>query len=254
MVYYKTESTIDSNELLQASLMPLADTFGQPNHLPLSELTTRCQEETARYFKTQTSDGRYCHEIFRRAVVEKDQRAWGVIVEHYTPLVLHWLKRGNRLAKVDESPDALINETFVKFWNAMSPEKFARFPELKSLLRYLELCAGSVMLDWLRRSRRENADIDPDYPAGNRSPDGGGSADGGIFWSELLELIYQRLKNNDEKLVFQAMFVWGMKPSEICEEWPGRFPSVKRINQIRQNFIDRLSRDEALDIYYRGDL
>ena len=227
--------------------MPLTDALGQPNLLPFSELTTRCQEETARYFQTQSSDGRYCHEIFRRALVEQDERAWEVIHRQYSPLVLHWLKRGNRLAKVDESPDALINETFAKFWNAMSPEKFATFPELKSVLRYLELCAGSVMLDWLRRRHLNSDEDDPE------SPDRSESLVDEIEDKELFDQIYQRLKGDAERLVFFAMFTLGMKPSEICDEWPYRFPTVKRVNQIRQNFVDRLSRDEALRRYYRGD-
>lgn len=213
-----------------------------------AEIVRRCQQETTRYFQKRLPDNRYCFELFRLALVEQHQEAWHALYDQYRPLVLSWLQRGNRLAQVEESGEALINETFVKFWGAMSPTKFATFLSLGALLDYLQACAGSVILDWLRRKKRlELGELEADLPnhAAERS-------DEELHRQELVAQIDARLKDDDERLIFFAMFTLGMTPREICDEWGDRFGTVRRVNQIRQNIVERLRRDESLRHYYDG--
>ena len=224
--------------------MSLVDADGQPFTLSLPQLITRCQEETTRFFKTQLSDSRFCFEIFRRALVEKSQDAWTALYQQYQPIVLHWLQRNSQLTHCDEDADALVNVTFAKFSSAVPAEKFNSFPGLKPLLNYLKLCAGSVMLDCLRKPRVETEEENA------KVPESSDSGEEKVQKRELFEQINKRLKDDDERLVFYSLFTLGMKQREICEEWSHRFPSVQRVNQIRQNIVDRLKRDDDLGRYY----
>lgn len=213
---------------------------------PLLELVKRCQEQTTLYLKDRLSDSRYCFEIFRLALVEHRQSAWDALYVQYRPLVISWIQRSTQLINLEESIDALSNESFAKFWAAMSPEKFAAAPGIGSLLDYLRLCTGSVIVDHGRRSRRKrDQELNPELP------DRGADREIELLdTQELVLQIEQRLKDEDEKRVFFAMFTLGMKPREISEQWPEQFPTVQRVNQIRQNIVDRLRRDESLQRYY----
>lgn len=214
--------------------------------LPFSELVKRCQEQTLRYLKDKISDSRYCFEIFRLALVEHSQSAWDALYQQYRPLVMSWVQRGTQLTQMEESVEELINETFAKFWSAMSPEKFGAASGIGALLDYLRLCAGSIIIDHGRRNRRKHdQELDaelPDHSAESRIEQ--------LDSQELVQQINQRLKDEAERRIFFAMFTLGMKPREICEEWPEHFPTVQRVNQIRQNIVDRLKRDESLQRYY----
>ncbi|MFN8440379.1 MAG: sigma-70 family RNA polymerase sigma factor [Caldilineaceae bacterium] len=214
--------------------------------LPFSELTKRCQEQTTLYLKDRFSDSRYCFEIFRLALVDHSQKAWAALYQQYQPLVISWIQRSPQLNNLEESIEALSNECFAKFWAAMSPEKFAAASGIGSLLDYLRLCTGSVIVDHGRRSRRKrNQELNPELP------DRGSEREIELLdTQELVIQIEQRLKDEDEKRVFFAMFTLGMKPREISDQWPEQFPTVQRVNQIRQNIVDRLRRDESLQRYY----
>jgi DNA-directed RNA polymerase specialized sigma24 family protein len=247
MLNHQVTPSLDSNE----SAICLSPTFVKPGvrptDLPFALLAKHCRQETADFFNGRGVEGIYCLEAFRRAIVGRSDVAWEFLIELYYAEILGWLKRRNRLAKIAEDPDALVNEVFAKFAHAVGPEKFASFANLKVVLHYLRLCADSVILDYLRRAQRIDLDLDSSLP-NHAAP-----LDGDILWNELLELIVARLKDEDEQLIFQAMFVYGMKPLEIRAQWPDRFPTIQSINQKRQNIVDRLKCDESLLRYYRGN-
>lgn len=214
--------------------------------LSFLEIVKHCQEQTSLYLTDRFSDSRYCFEIFRLALVERSQPAWDALYLQYRPLVVSWIQRGNQLANLEESIDELCNEVFAKFWGAMSPEKFAAASGIGALLDYLRLCAASIIIDHGRRNRRKrDHELNPDLP--DRTSEKEVER---FNTQELVQQIDQRLKDENEKLVFFAMFTLGMKPREISEEWPEKFPTVQRVNQIRQNIVDRLRRDESLQRYY----
>lgn len=246
MLFYHKSTTIDLPESSQPSIKSLVDAFGQAINLPLTLLEKRCLEETAQYFKDQSPDGRYCFELFRRALIEKSQDAWELLYRHYRPQVFRRLRRCNRLANLDEDPAVLVNEVFAKFAHAVSPEKFATFGGLKSVLRYLNLCTDSVVIDYLRKRSLDEHEISWELAEKCESPQTR------IEREELFELIMSRLKDEQEQTVFHAMFNLGMKPSEVCIEWPQLLPTVRRVNQVRQNIVDRLKRDEILRRYYEN--
>lgn len=214
---------------------------------PLSfpEIVRRCQEETNRYIQKKVSDDRYCFELFRRALDENLSEALGAIYTQYSPLIHIWLRQGKGLAQIDEPIDGVIGKIFDKFWMAMSQKKFADFPTLKALLAYLKMTTGTVVLDYLRAIKPATIELPPELPASDCEKPGEQ-----LSKEELLEQIKLKLNDDDEKLVFFAMYTLGMKPREIHSEWSERFSSVQRVNQIRQNIVERLRRDDELQRYY----
>ena len=122
--------------------------------LSLSGVQHRCAEESERFFQRRNYDPRFCFELFRRALLEHDQRAWETIHHQYHPLVMSWVQRHGLLQALDEEADYFANRAFEKMWAAFSPQKFHQFPDLKSILRYLQMCVHSVIVDYARGSEQ----------------------------------------------------------------------------------------------------
>ena len=111
--------------------------------LGLAELVRRCVQESDRFKRGQGHDDCYGLELFRRAIVGRDQVAWEAIHTQYRALVRDWIGRHAQASCIDDHDD-LATRAFARFWQAMKPAKFADFPSLASLLRYLKLCTAAA--------------------------------------------------------------------------------------------------------------
>ncbi len=227
--------------------------------LPLAVVVQRCQEESERFFQQALNDPRYCHEVFRRAIVHHTGNAWAFVYRQYTPLVVSWVERHASFASSGEDPAYFVNRAFEKMWSALGPEKFANFPDLKSLLRYLQLCTSSVIVDHVRAREHVhfastlsiNHQDDPDLSYGNP----------GIEVSILDELerqqfwqrIQQRLKSEAEQRLLYYRFALDLMPREICTRFPDEFPDVKEVYKMLQKILDRLGRDPELKKFLSQD-
>ena len=118
--------------------------------LTLAGIAHRCAQETELFFQRQSYDPQYCFELFRRAIMERDQRAWELVYAQYRPLVAGWVNRHSAFPATGEEVQYFVNRVFEKMWVALTPAKFKQFSNLKSLLRYLQMCVHSVILDQVR--------------------------------------------------------------------------------------------------------
>lgn len=218
--------------------------------LSLSGLRHRCAEESDRFFRRQPYDPWFCFELFRRAILEQDERAWQMLYRQYRPLVTGWVERNATYARFNEQADYFVNRAFEKFWTAVSPDKFTDFSDLKSLLRYLQMCVHSVVIDYARRAERarllddedeerletvETSEIDPEAHALERMQN-----------VELWRWIAERLNDDRERLLLYASFVLAMKPSEVLESYPKHFEDIREVYTAKENMMARLRRDEEL--------
>jgi DNA-directed RNA polymerase specialized sigma24 family protein len=227
--------------------------LSESNELPslsLSGLQHRCIEESERFFRRQSYDPRFCFELFRRAVLEHDQRAWEMIHRQYYPLVLNWVQRHSLLSAVDEEPAYFANRAFEKMWGALSPQKFSRFPDLKSILRYLQMCVHSVIVDYARRGEQSILLEDSERePVVLRDP-GQSSLEEKVFTrrqaAELWQWINERLKDDKERAVIYGSFVLDLKPAEVLETYTHLFHDVREIYTTKENVLARLRRDDSL--------
>lgn len=219
--------------------------------ISLNVLKHRCSEESDRYFRRQAHDPRYCFELVRRAVAEHDQQAWNMIYAQYQPLVAGWIQRHSLYPSLDEELQFFVNRAFEKMWNVLTPEKFAQFPDLKSILRYLQMCVHSVIVDYIRA--REQAELLEDLP-GEPLVTIGDGLDGPevqiVDQSQaetLWRWIADRLKNDQERRVVYCSYVLDLKPGEIYEQHQDSFQDVREIYQIKENVLARLRRDQELE-------
>jgi hypothetical protein len=214
--------------------------------LSLDELAERCTEETEKYLHDQPFEERYCFELFRRALVNRDQMAWDKLYAQYEPLVMKWVLRHSSFSKSGEEATPIVNGAFGRFWQAVSPQKFAdKFESLGKLLRYLKMCVHSEITDCLRRNTTpplislnaytESVE-DQRRPAPHRA------------WrlERLEQVVMAQAKNRKEKLIIEFTFFYGLKPRQIYQLHGGLFKSVREVYSVKRNVLNRLLRNKEL--------
>ena len=216
--------------------------------LHLNVLRSRCADESERFFHHQGHDPRFCYEIFRRAFLEQDQRAWESIYQQYKPLVSGWVEHHSLFCALDEEKDYFVNRAFEKMWAAITSQEFGQFPDLKSLLRYLQICVHSVLVDAMRA--REQAELFGDTPpqlARLEDPNQSLSLEDQVTHrfqaQQLWDLLNERCKNKREHLVIYGSFVLAFKPSELLSAFPDVFQDVNEVYRLKENLLARLKRD-----------
>jgi DNA-directed RNA polymerase specialized sigma24 family protein len=217
--------------------------------LSVTGLTHRCAQETESFFQRHPYDPAPCYELFRRALLERNQRAYERLYSQYEPLVAGWVERHPSFPGAGEEVQYFVNRAFEKLWHALTPEKFRRFPDLKSVLSYLKLCTHSVVIDHARV--RQHALLDEessDATLANHAA-GGDVEDDAIeraqqqeFWRQ----INLRLADEKEQAVVFGSFVLAMKPAELQVRYAHLFGDVREVYRVKQNVIDRLRRDPEL--------
>jgi DNA-directed RNA polymerase specialized sigma24 family protein len=215
--------------------------------MDLATLVRRCQAETERFYHGQPNDSRFAYELFRRALVERDEAAWTQLYHDYRVMVERWVHRTNGVAGSGESSEFFVVEAFTRFWRAIPPERFASFPTLGTLLNYLQRCAASVVIDRVRC--RAWAEMLPEEAipiehGPQTSPDEEALArvDRAEFW----EHIGAQLRCAVERALVYDSFVLGMKPAEIYKRRPELFTSIGEVYTIKRNVLTRLRHDPLL--------
>jgi DNA-directed RNA polymerase specialized sigma24 family protein len=207
--------------------------------MPLADLVRAARQEAERGEREQ--DGA-AFELLRRAICCRCQDAWAAIISLYRPVVLAALRR-HAAAAASEADDYWVNRTFERFWAALSAERFDRFPSVGSLLKYLQLCAHSTVLDELRARRRAPADSlsqtgeDAAASAGDEE-----STLGRLAASELWRTIAAELHDEPERIVTYLSLVRDLKPGQIHARHPEHFASTADVYRVKRNVLERLRR------------
>jgi hypothetical protein len=224
--------------------------------LTITGIAHRCTQETELFFRRQRYDPRYCHELFRRAIVSRDQRAWDLIYAQYRPLVTAWVQRHSAFPASGEEVQYFVNRAFEKMWNALTPEKFANFADLGSVLKYCQMCTHSAILDQVRKT--ELATVDLEDEGGVTGQVAKAMADepdalDHVHRQELWQEITTRLKNEKECKVLYGSFVLGLKPRELYHHFSRTFRDVQEVYRVKENLLARLRRDPEILELIRGD-
>ena len=225
--------------------MPSVD---DPHLLDLLSVSDRCARQTELFFRRQPTDSRYCFELFRRAMVDRNQHAWERLYAQYRPLVAGWVKKHSGFTACGDDVPHLVNCAFQKMWSAMTPAKFAGFADVKPLLRYLQMCVHSAIVDALR-SAESLEDVDPSGFSRVRGQSAASVEDQALARVQSLELwqvILARMKDDRERKVVHGSFALGLKPRELCAEFPAEFQDVNEVYRIKENVLGRLRRDAEL--------
>jgi RNA polymerase sigma factor (sigma-70 family) len=224
--------------------------------LTLAGIAHRCAQETEHFFQRRSHDPRYCFELFRRAVVERDGQAWGQLYTRYRPLVAGWVERHSAFAASGEEVQFFVNRAFEKMWSALSPDSFDSFPNLKSLLRYLQVCVHSAILDQTRKAELFTASLDDEDMVAKRgqaeTEDDNHVLDR-MQRQEFWNALDARLHDERERRVVYESFVLGLKPREIQARYQETFDDVKQVYRVKENVLARLRRDAELVKFLSGD-
>lgn len=224
------------------------------DQLAVNELARCCTEETNKFLRQNTSDDRYCLELFRRAIVSRDEDAWACLYQQYAPLVLTWINQHQSAALLlgQDGGSPLVNAVFAKFAQALTPAKMGNFSTLAGILKYLKMCVHSVIADEVRarqaRQYEETLDSLEQEPAGEDPAEEVISA---LSIQHLWQIIQEELNGEDERLLLYLAYVQGMKPAEICAQHRRYFPTVGDVYRIKRNVLERLRRNRRLQILFQ---
>lgn len=224
--------------------------------LTLAGIAHRCTQETERFFQRRNYDPRYCFELFRRAIMHHNQRAWELVYAQYRPLVTGWVKHHSAFPDSGEESQYFINRAFEKMWAALAPEKFGNFSDLKSLLRYLQMCVHSVILDYIRAAKQPIVGSRADVSTVKNPAEDPVVEDQALdrmqrqeFWKE----ISTRLHNEKERRVVYGSFVLALKPRELYAQFRETFRDVNEVYRVKENVLARLRRDAELEELFGTD-
>jgi hypothetical protein len=195
---------------------------------------------------TETSSG---FDLFRRAICEQDQTAWATIVEQYRGLLLATIHRQPMAAQLGEDDAYWVNRALQRFWCAIGPERLAQFPGLPAIVRYLQLCATSVVMDELRARRRwrcvalESAEEEEvSAITADHADQVVDRLDAAALWAT----VQDALPDRTDRLVARLSFVGALSPGEIFARHPERFATVNEVYRRKRNLLERLRRDPRL--------
>ena len=215
--------------------------------LNVSGLAQRCRQETDRFFRENSADNRYCFELFRRAILHKNEYAWELLTRQYNGLVTGWVRRHEQLPLLNDDPEEFVSRALLQFWHAMTPEKFAQFTSLEALLSYLKMCSWSAVAMEARKKRVEQIELESAYGAGSS-----GDLASDLRAGELWAAVEQVCKNDEERCVAESAFVFDMKAGEISQTHPDLFSSVKQVYRVKENLTARLRRNPTILALLQG--
>ncbi len=210
-------------------------------------LADECADQTARFFSRTEHDTGYCYELFRRAIVGRNNYAWEKIYQIYHPLVASWVGRHSRLEAAGEEVDYFVNCAFDKIWSAVDGEKFSQFQDLASLLRYFQMCVHSVIVDYARSNPIRTTDLDnlANFPAPD-SPSIEKYVTDQLERHRLWEMVARLIRDEREMIVLRYSFVYDFKPSQIYAANSDRFESLEELYRVKRNLLNRLRRNQTL--------
>lgn len=215
--------------------------------LELGALARRCVAESERFYRGVPHDACYARELFRRALVERDELAWEYVYTHYSPLVESWVRRSGAFASSGESSEFFVNAAFLRFSRAIRPERFESFPTVAALLHYLQLCTGCVVIDSVR-AQSWAAMLPEEAITPGRAPQTAPDEEAieRVHRKEFWEYINTQLNDAAERAVVFSSFVMGMKPGDIFAQHPDLFACISDVYNVKRNVLGRLSRNHEL--------
>lgn len=218
------------------------------NSLSIAQLVEHCHAEARNYLQTGQSNEGYCFELFRRAMIEQDQTAWKAVYAQYESLVSAWVYNYSRFPATGEAVDFFVNEAFARLWQyGTKSGKTEEFNGLGKYLKYLKLCVGSAIENYLRQQRKDALIAAVALESFDRPTAAADEqAERAMRFSKLEQILEETVQDERERLVAQESWVYNLAPRQIQARHPASFATPGEINQIKRNIIKRLQRHPKL--------
>jgi hypothetical protein len=219
-------------------------------HLTIGELRTRAQTRERGVTRWGVNEDEAGLELFRRAITECDDQAWQAVMDVYRDVLVVQMRRRALRGLISEDDGFCVDRAFQRFWHATThrhAERRQSFDDLASILKYLKLCLGSVLLDEARLRRRQAcASLDEAPVEAQVCPDSTSGVIAGLARRDLWEAVARELPDANERLVARLSFVAALTPREILGRHPEKFADVVDVYRTKRNMIERLRRSQAI--------
>lgn len=209
-------------------------------HLTADDLSKRCASQ-----KSTQSHEQYCLELFRRAIVNRDDACWDKLVNHnYPKLVTYWVSRNN--PPPPYRVEDYVQDVFSRFAVKYTKERLVNARQLGSVLKFLKSIAYTTVMEAHRKHKRRVIEDEwpEDYDESGESFDFGQEIEAEIVMSIVLACC----QDEEERLVASLSFRNGYKPSEIQEKHPELFSDADEVGRIKQRLQKRLRRNPKLKL------
>jgi DNA-directed RNA polymerase specialized sigma24 family protein len=220
-------------------------TTSSVRHLNIQALAAQCAAQTELFYRRLASNPDFCFELFRRAILRRDQAAWDALVAQYQPQIERWVRRTG--PNDPEIVADLAQDAITRFWRAYGADDLARAGRLAEVLRYWQDCARSAVLDWQRKRQFAAISLEEAGRGDSAVAARHGEIEGQVMRRELGRrlwlLVRQHCQDEADLVLAHQVFVEGCKPREVYAENSQWFATQAEVYQRLRNLKDRLRRD-----------
>jgi len=210
--------------------------------LPLDEIAARCRTESEHYRRGRSYEPHYCFELFRRALAERDNDAWHLLMSQYQRLVWQWIRVTLMRLDVwvdDAGIEDISQDAWLRLHRYIPPERFASFTGLGALVKYLRTATVAACHDWVDQqvwSGTSGLELPLRQTVSQPDPED-------LEADELRAYIRACLKNDRERAVLELHFGDGLPPRVIARECPQLFRDATHVSRVIRNLQERLRRN-----------
>lgn len=223
--------------------------LSEMERISLEAVAAGCRNEAQR---SRNQEAGYCFELFRRALEWAEPAAWGAVAAQYQRLVLEWVHAARRRDDDADDPEELAHEAFERFWRTLAGRcnpLGERFPHVGALLKYLQQCAVTTVLDRRRRAQRQ-ARIAARFEAvaPDSAVDAGiedeavARADQALLLARVRAWVAAEVTDPAEALVLRCSYTDDLSPAAIAARHPELFADAAVVRQVKERVLRRARR------------
>ncbi len=207
----------------------------------LTNLLQRCLQAEQAFHRGEHSNRSACLEIFRRAIILREEEAWSALFTVYRPQVESWLRRHPRFYRSTVALPDLVDMVFSRYWKAMTPERFERRSpwSMLQIMAYLRRTTESTLHDVCRFQRPREDLIEL---SSKTDPPADELVLGNMGKEQLWKSVQEALQDDQERLAIELVYRQGWYPREVAHEYPDIFPDVHLVYVVLNRVIRRLRR------------
>jgi len=205
-----------------------------------STLADHCMNEMNKYRHGEPSDDQYGLELLRRAIRQRDARAWEVVQQRFHETVLYWMHTHpmREVACRLDSEENYVAQAFARFWQAAVGNQDIEFKTQAAALRYVRASLNGIILDTLRAYSRSRV-----VPLPEPGEPGEPLVEDQYHAFELWEVIQHLIPDERQKRVAYLLLHCGLKRKEITQFWPQECRDIQEIYRLRRTIIERMLRN-----------
>jgi hypothetical protein len=178
------------------------------------------------------------YELFRRAILTRDQEAWAMIYARYRLMMIAWASRCSANRHTGEWADDIADHALARAWAALTPERFAEFPTLPRLLGYLRTCVVTTAIDSARAQAASWRASSAMSMGTSDAPEQ--SVLAAIERDELWRTVVALTTSSEERIVLVENMAYAFPPRTIQKRHPQIFPDVEAVYRVKRKLCLRL--------------